>query len=161
MKTWRPCVTGAVASSAWPEPRRLEGAKSGYQLPEPSSRLPAGNLTGTWGQENIYPWCQVPCGGGNSIFGLDQEEGIGCVVPTTVSRDLSALLPGSLSASTASLAPSFCFCSFISLLPLITSLLPAISHALFQTGSITQSASDPPPPASLASILSVPFLPAG
>lgn len=101
-----------MASSAWPEPQRLEGAKSGYQLPEPSTRLPAGNLTGTWRKENIYPWCQVPCGGGNSIFGLDQEEGIGCVVPITFSRDLSTLLPGSLSASTASLAPSFCFCSF-------------------------------------------------
>lgn len=40
---------------------------------------------------------------------------------------------------------------FISLLPLITSLLPAISHALFQTSSITQSASDLPPPGSLVS----------
>lgn len=68
-------------------------AKEGLAPPVPSLSLMIDRDTvlGTWVKHQAayrqlnwnpearkYPWCQAPLGGGSSVSGVDQEEGVGC-----------------------------------------------------------------------------------
>lgn len=71
-----------------------------------------GNLTGAQRQENTLG-AKYHLGVGSSVSGADQEEGIGCVVPVTLSPGTFLFCYLALCLSLQHLTPpSFRFCSF-------------------------------------------------
>lgn len=86
------------------EPGRVD--RNTVWVPAPWTKYQAAYGQLSWKLEaRKYPGCQVPLRGGSSVSGVDQEEGVGCVVPVTLSPGTFLLCYLALRLSLQHLAP--------------------------------------------------------